>query len=988
MRSSILTLIGLLCLLINICSAQDRVRAMTTQDLAGQERSAAGLFTQGGFSPEQLIKNVFIGGNCFEVKNIKYTGDSACIGKFSGGKKGINIEDGVIMTTGNIKTAEPPNSKSDYSFANPDRPEDPDLAKLIDYAQDLHDQSIIEFDFTPTANTIQFKFVFASEEYCEYVNSAYNDVFGFFISGPGINGNFTNNAKNIALIPGTSNFVSINNVNHKSYSNYFVNNIHQYSISSACAGISSLGKFLKEVGYDGFTKVMVATANVIPCQTYHIKLAIADVKDHSYDSAVFLQANSFNTGNNATVEANIPKTISADKETVFEGCDSTAFTFTRLDLDDSQPVTIKFNVDKTLSTAIEGVDFETLPTSITIPVGKMSASLPLKVINDVIKESDELVVLKVETSCTCEETKVSLKIRDMPPFTVSVKDTAFCGNLPITLSSDVKGGIGQVNYLWSNGLISPSISVQPGISTKFTLTVTDACGMKIIDDSQVTIANPPTAALTANDFEVCRVGQAAQLPIALTGVPPFKFEYLLNGVVKSQTINQNQVFINIDTIGFIQLKSVSTGSCKGSVSGSTSIKLNPISLTGTPKNLNCYNAKNGSIDLKIAGGGTAPYNFSWSNGSSVEDPNALAAGIYQVTVTDPSLCKATFETTITEPTELLTKVLKTTTVTCADLLGGSAQVNASGGTQPYSFAWQTGAKGNTINKLTEGDYSYTVTDAKGCFAIEKTTITSDTIKPKFLDAEPVSPSCRTPYGSIFVKNTGGGVAPYTYAIDTSLFSKNKIYQKLLPNTYVLTVRGSNGCTNSWSVTVPTYDEPEVSLNPLDTIILPGDSVALLAKHNVSDAMLKSISWDPDYSLDCTNCTEVIAKPLASTVYTIKVKDKFDCEATASSRIRFNRKIDVYIPNIISMSSDNQQNRKLGVYGNPRQIKGVTKLRVFDRWGTMVYEASNILANDQRDGWDGTNKDKEVIPGAYIYYAEILLYNNEVIRKSGDITVVP
>jgi hypothetical protein len=988
MRNWILTLIGLLCLSMNKGSAQDRVRAWTTQDLAAQDRSATGLMTQGGFTPEQLIKNVFIGGNCFEVKNIKYTGDSACIGKFSGGKKGINIEDGVIMTTGNIKTAEPPNNKADYSFANPDRPEDPDLAKLIGYAQDLHDQSILEFDFTPTANTIQFKFVFASEEYCEYVNSAYNDVFGFFISGPGISGTFSNNAKNIALVPGTSNYVSINNVNHKSYSNYFVNNIHQFSIASACSGINSLGKFLKEVGYDGFTKVMIATANVIPCQTYHIKLAIADVKDHSYDSAVFLQANSFNTGNNATVEASIPKTIAADKQTVYEGCDSTAFTFTRLDQDASLPVTIKFNIDKVASTAIEGLDFETLPTSITIPAGQMSAKLPIKVINDAITEIDETLTLKVETSCTCEETKVALKIRDTPPFTVSVKDTAFCGNLPITLSSAVKGGIGQVYYQWSNGAISPSITVQPGISSTFILTVTDACGMKVIDDSKVTIANPPTAALASPDFEVCRIGQTAKLPITLTGAPPFKFEYLLNGIVKSQTINQNQTFLTIDTVGFIQLKSVTTGSCKGSVSGSTTIKLNPIMLTGTPKNLNCNNAKNGSIDLKIAGGGAAPYDFIWSNGNNSEDPADLVAGIYRVTVTDPNLCKATFQTTITEPTALLTTVLKTSTVTCADLLGGSAQVSASGGTPPYSFSWQTGAKGNTINQLAEGSYSYSVTDANGCKVIENVVITADTIKPKVLEVEPVSPSCRTPYGAIFIKNTAGGVAPYTYALDTSLFQQNKIYQKLLPNTYVLTVRGSNGCTNSWNITVPTYEEPEVSLNPLDTIILPGDSVMLVAKHNLAASMLKGVSWDPDYNLDCTTCTEVMAKPITTAIYTIKVRDKFDCEATAAARIRLNKKIDIYIPNIISINSENIQNRKLGVFGNPRQIKGVATMRVFDRWGTMVYEAKNILANDQREGWDGSNRGKEVIPGTYIYYTEILLYNNEIIRKSGDVMVVP
>jgi hypothetical protein len=978
---------GLLCLYLNNANGQDRVRPASLTELIGKERSAAGLAVQGGISPEKLIKDVFIGGNCFEVKNIKYKGDSSCIGRFTGGKAGINIEKGVIMTTGNIKTAEPPNAKSDYSFANQDVPEDFDLRQLINNAQDLHDQSIIEFDFTPTANTIQFKFVFASEEYCEYVNSAYNDVFGFFISGPGINGPFQNKAKNIALIPSTNTFVSINNVNHQSYSNYFVNNIHQYSFSTACAGINSLGKYLKETGYDGFTKVLTATAVVQPCQTYHIKLAIADVKDHSFDSAVFLAANSFNSGGNATVAASIPQTISADKETVYEGCDSTAITFTRLDSDDTQPVTIKFNVDIPTSTAIEGVDFETLPKQITIPSGQMSIKLPIKVINDNIVELDEKIVLKVETSCTCEETKVSVKIRDMPPFSVQVRDTAFCGGQTITLKSNIKGGIGKLNYLWSNGLNSSSISVQVGATIKYTLTVEDGCGVKLSDDALVTVAEPPVAALTAPDFEVCRVGQSAKLPITLTGTPPFTINYLINGIVKSQTINQKQAFIDIDTIGFVQLKNVSTGSCLGSVSGGTTISLNPIQLLGIPKSLKCYNSKEGSIDLNIAGGGSAPYAFDWNNGEKSQNISGLVAGTYKVTVTDPNLCKATYETILTEPTELLTDIVKTTPATCADNKGGSVVVSAKGGIPPYAFTWPTGEKGDKINQLTEGKYSYKVTDANGCVTDSEVTIKADTVKPKTLDYEAVSPSCRTPYGSIFLKTTGGGVLPYTYQIDSTAYTSNKIFQKLLPNAYVLTVRGSNGCTNSWNITIPTYDEPEVSLSPLDTIILPGDSVLLTATHNVSDKMLKSISWDPEYGLDCKICLQVIAKPLAATIYTVKVKDKFDCEATASARIRFNRKIDVYVPNIINMASSHQQNRILGVYGDPRLIKNINYFRVFDRWGTEVYESTTMMPNDQREGWDGTLKNSETMPGTYIYYTEILLYNGEVMRKSGDITVV-
>ena len=83
----------------------------------------------------------------------------------------------------------------------------------------MTDVAILEFDFTPTTDHVSFEYAFASEEYCDYVNSEYNDVFGFFISGPGING-----SKNIALIPGSSDNVAINSVNFTKNDQYYRDN--------------------------------------------------------------------------------------------------------------------------------------------------------------------------------------------------------------------------------------------------------------------------------------------------------------------------------------------------------------------------------------------------------------------------------------------------------------------------------------------------------------------------------------------------------------------------------------------------------------------------------------------------------------------------------------------------------------------------------------------------------------------------------------------
>lgn len=179
--------------------------------------------TSGGVAANSLITNTLIGGNCFDVTNITSSGPNLSRGTFSNGTASIGINTGVVLCTGNVNVVTGPNNANNASGNtagqgfNTNSPNDADLATLT--AGDQYDVSKIEFDFKPTSATVQFDFVFGSDEYCEYVNSNFNDVFGFFISGPGITG-----TQNIALIPSTTTPVTINSVNHLSNTAYYVNN--------------------------------------------------------------------------------------------------------------------------------------------------------------------------------------------------------------------------------------------------------------------------------------------------------------------------------------------------------------------------------------------------------------------------------------------------------------------------------------------------------------------------------------------------------------------------------------------------------------------------------------------------------------------------------------------------------------------------------------------------------------------------------------------
>lgn len=204
-------------------------------------------------------------------------------GTFSGGASSIGIDSGVILTSGSALEAPGPNN-SDGASTTTSTGSDSDLQTLIP-GFSIFDKNVLEITFTTNTGNLFFSYVFASEEYNEYVNSSFNDVFGFFIDGA-----------NIALIPGTTTPVSINNVNCG------------YSDGGALPGTDpeNCGLFnnndinnggpLFDIEYDGFTDVFTASILGLEAGKEHtIKLAIADAGDSALDSAVFLKAGSFSS---------------------------------------------------------------------------------------------------------------------------------------------------------------------------------------------------------------------------------------------------------------------------------------------------------------------------------------------------------------------------------------------------------------------------------------------------------------------------------------------------------------------------------------------------------------------------------------------------------------------------------------------------------------------------------------------------------------------
>jgi outer membrane protein OmpA-like peptidoglycan-associated protein len=233
---------------------------------------------------EYLIKTVFLGSNEIQVSDITFTGANHSIGYFTYPNGKLKMNDGLILTTGSVYGTRGPNNSPIMGIDN-NRPGYPDLTRMA--GKTTYDAVVLEFDFIPVSNKIEFKYIFASEEYLEYVNRGYNDVFGFFLSGPGIEG-----TTNLAVLPDTKEIVSVNSINDRKNPQYFIDN------GSTLDPRDKTGAYRSKVydnnlQWDGFTTVLTASHSVTAYKKYHIKLAIADAGDGVVDSGVYLKAKSF-----------------------------------------------------------------------------------------------------------------------------------------------------------------------------------------------------------------------------------------------------------------------------------------------------------------------------------------------------------------------------------------------------------------------------------------------------------------------------------------------------------------------------------------------------------------------------------------------------------------------------------------------------------------------------------------------------------------------
>ena len=388
----------------------------------------------------------------------------------------------------------------------------------------------------------------------------------------------------------------------------------------------------------------------------------------------------------------------------------------------------------------------------------------------------------------------------------------------------------------------------------------------------------------------------------------------------------------VSTPGTYSVTVTNSFSCTGTGTAQVVIPVNPV-VTISGATAFCPGS---GITLTANAGFTV---YSWSNGSNLPATDISAAGTYSVTVTDAAGCTAAASTEV--------QTLPPATVSIAGsgtLCGGSSITLTTSGSDGI-FAWSNGTTGTPLTVTQAGTYTVTVTDTNGCTAADSETV---------LSANPVGTtinltSCRP-------QEAG---------------------------TQTLTLVAANGCDSIVTI-ITTYQPtiPGLALVMDETIEASiGQEITL---NVVGNFVIDSVSFLSPFTLSCMNCVDPVLTVTASGFIQVTAFDAGGCSASEALQILVRKTLNVYVPNAFRPGSG--LNGYFSVFSGP-EISSVRNFNVFDRWGNALFSRDDMPTNDPTVGWDGSFRNKQMQPGVYVYYFEVLLADGSKEVYSGEVTIV-
>ena len=474
-------------------------------------------------SPQWLIDNILLGSGV-TASNHQYFGDSAQIGWFDATNTSLGIDEGIILATGEYKLLDP-NYVPQFLIL-PNVTTDPDLLNVANSVPSLigqtftvssiNDVAKLEFDFVPKSDTIKFRYVFGSQEYFGWENTQYNDVFGFFLSGPGISGPYSspafhpNGSINLAIVPNSNPPlpITVSSVNSVGPMNpqYFIDN------STSLDTISDV---------NGYTTVFTATAVVQCGETYHIRLSIADGSDGSLNSYVWLEAGSFNSPS-----LNVQNNLGIDSNQIEIACNTE----------------ITLTADAGIGSTYQWYDstgnIVSNTSSITVGAGMYWVSA-------------------ISAGCNVDSDTIFIT-SSSPSFDLGPALEISC-NENILVTANPVGGSGNYNYQWSNGATTQATLLEQG---SYNLIVTDDNGCSYIDSLLITNPSSGIATISGGCIK-CFDDELCEVIFNFSGAKPWNLKYLIdNDTIYSNNILQSDFILpTIQNGGYSILEVIDSNNC-------------------------------------------------------------------------------------------------------------------------------------------------------------------------------------------------------------------------------------------------------------------------------------------------------------------------------------------------------------------------------------------------------------------------------------------
>ena len=560
-----------------------------------------------------------------------------------------------------------------------------------------------------------------------------------------------------------------------------------------------------------------------------------------------------------------------------------------------------------------------------------------------------------------------------------------------SIAIDVQGGNPGYLYNWSSGQNTPVVF--PILAGTYTVTVTDTRGCTL--QQTFVLANPPGIVIQYNNIMqascpgVCDGG--VTLVTYYNTVPPtlanFDFQWGDGGTDSVRTdlcAGFNRITVRDPLTGCFRIDSILIGQPPA------------FAATFTNDSVSCFGDDDGRTMVVVTGGNGAPYSYLWSTGQTFPNVTNLVAGPITLTVADNAGCTQVFTTTILQPAQIAvtTPVGGVQNPNCFGSADGVIEVTVSNGTPGYTFNWggSSGPIGTTnpINGLSSGAYTVTVTDSKGCSEVQFFNLTDPPpVVGSYLPWDPIL--CFGEETTLFIDNISGGAgAPYQYSLDFGVYLDPGFPISMDGGEHYITYIDRIGCEQTDTIFVPEPPQIGVNITTIPALIDGemelGDSVQLIPI--VTGATVADFEWTPVGLLTDPDTLTPYTATYQSQLYTLVVYDANGCSATGSILINIDPNRNVYIPNVFIAGNT----RGLNDYFNPSVGLGVeivNYMRIFDRWGGLVYERNSFYPNnnDLAEGWDGKHKGQFVQPGVFVYIIEVKFLDGRVLLYRGDVTVL-